>query len=142
VSGLIFFSRLSSLNIKQAAVALVVFFVVAIWFLWRIYNSSTLLYSEAVEAMTQLQDKRVTVSEMMRSARERTLNLSEMHVSEDVFEIEDLNSGMIQEASNFLENKARLESTDLNPRESELLENALRLTSINAKSQRRAEELM
>lgn len=92
--------------------------------------------------MTQLQDKRVTVSEMMRSARERTLNLFEMLVSEDVFEIEDLNSGMIQEASNFLENKARLESTNLSPSESELLENALRLTAINAKSQRRAAELM
>lgn len=92
--------------------------------------------------MTQLQDKRVTVSEMMRSARERTLSLFEMHVSEDVFEIEELNSGMIQEASNFLENKARLESTNLTPRESGLLEDALRLTSINAMTQRRAAELM
>lgn len=137
-----FFIRPDSLNIKHTVISLVVFFTFAIWFLWRIYNSSELLYSEAVEAMTQLQNKRVTVSEMMRSARERTLSLFEMHVSENVFEIEDLNSGMIQEASNFLENKARLESTSLTPRESELLENALRLTSINAATQRRAAELM
>lgn len=137
-----FIGRRGSLNIKHIAVALVVFFVVAVWFLWSIYNSSALLYSEATEVMTQMQKKRVTVSEMMRSARERTLNLFAMHISGDAFEIEDLNSEMIQEASNFLENKVRLERTNLTPHESELLEKALDLTSSNAVTQRRAVELM
>jgi len=137
-----FFSKLSALNIKHIAIALAVFFVIAIWFSWRIYSSSVSLYSEAVESMTQLENKRVTVSAMMRSARERTLSLFEMHISDDVFEIDDLNMGMSQEASNFLENRARLESTDLTPREAELLENTLHLTSITALTQRRAVELL
>ena len=136
-----FFSTLVRTSRIYIAVILL-FAVVSIWLSVELYRGSISLYSQAETSITQLQDKRKSISEMMRAARERMIILLQMYIENDVFERYNKRQDMNKEAEKYIAAKDVFENSILEIEELELFRDISDLVSILGPVQTNAAELM
>jgi len=127
---------------KTSFVGILLFSTISIWLSYNLYEGSASLYLEAENSITQLQNKRKSISGMMRFARERSIILLEMYVEPDAFERYNIRQKLISEALNFVNARKAYENTDLTPKEKQLFGEIFGIVKVTAPVQIEAAELM
>ena len=137
-------SQLSSLlrENKFYFTGISLFAAISVWLSYDIYLGSVSLYSEAEKSITELQNKRKSISGMMRHARERTIILLEMHIEQDVFERYSIMQNLNDEALNFVAAKNSYETSDFSSNENLLFEDILEIVNITAPIQIETAQLL
>lgn len=131
----------SFINTKYL-IALIFFATIAATLSYSIYLSSTSLYREAENSITQLQNKRRAVTGMMRAARDRSIILLNMFIEKDVFKRDELKTKMSIFARQFDQNKLSFEKTELSAAESAVFTEIMEMVTFNAAIQLQAAEMM
>ncbi|MCW8988462.1 MAG: diguanylate cyclase [Gammaproteobacteria bacterium] len=134
-------SKLNFISIKYIIV-LIIFATISALLSYYIYRSSTSLYSEAENAITQLQMKRKAVTGMMRSARERSILLLNMYIEQDVFNRDEIKMDMTTEAHHFNRSKSEFENTKLSDEEKAVFVEVMDMVKSNAPVHLQAADLM
>ena len=123
-------------------IALVFFALISAWLSYDIYRSSSSLYLEAENSITQLQKKRKSVTGMMRAARERLILLLNMYIEDDIFNRDQIKMQMVELAQQFLKNKEDFKSANLSDIEKTAFEDVMVLVNANAPLQLQVADLM
>jgi diguanylate cyclase (GGDEF)-like protein/PAS domain S-box-containing protein len=134
-------SKRSFIN-PRYIIALVFFAAISAWLSYYIYLSSSSLYLNAENSITQLQMKRKAVTGMMRAARERSIMLLNMYIEEDVFKRDNIKMQMTNLAHHFNRNKSDFESTKLLVEELIAFEEVMGMVQANAPIHIQAADMM
>lgn len=121
---------------------LIIFATISGWLSYNIYLTSTSLYLEAENSITQLQKKRKAVTGMSWSARERSLLLFNMYIEKDVFKRDDLKLEMTTLAHHFNQNMLDFEKANLSDTEKVVFLEVMKMVKSNALIHLEAADLM
>lgn len=127
---------------QKHLLGLVIFGVIAGWLSIIIYNSSISLYSQAESSITQMQIKRDGIAAMMAAARYRSTLLLQMYIQQDIFERDEINSKLNQQANRFVKGKQIFEGAQRSQSEIAAFNDILKLVVINQPIQEKAAELL
>lgn len=123
-------------------IALIFFAAISAWLSYYIYLSSSSLYFNAENSITQLQKKRKAVTGMMRAARERSIFLLNMYIEDDVFSRDQIKMQMTNLAHHFNQNKEDFESSQLLAEEKIAFEEVMEMVQANAPIHIQAADMM
>lgn len=121
---------------------LIIFATISGWLSYYIYLTSSSLYLEAENSITQLQKKRKAVAGMSWAARERSLLLFNIYIEKDVFKRDSLKLKMTTLAHHFNKNMSSLEKTNLSNAEKTAFDEVMQMVKVNAPIHLEAAELM
>ena len=133
---------LASRQNKYIIIGFSLFVAIIIWLSLYIHTGSNFLYSEAENTITQIQKKKHALSGMTAAARERSILLLEMYITEDVFERDEIKIKLDYAASFFLKNKQIFENSELSIEEKEQFNEVMQQISTNVPLQTKAAEML
>lgn len=140
----LFFKNIRKFDKKSKIYFLSILFFagVSIWLSYQFYQGTISLYSSAEKSITELQDKRKSISVMMRSARERMIILLEMYIEQDSFERYEKRQKMNLQAQKYIYAKELFEVYDLSIEQELLFRDISDLVGLIGPVQMEAAELM
>lgn len=102
-------------------ITILVVFLIASYLIFYGYNNAQIVYEQTAEAINDHQLKKNLLTTMYNASQERSVILLKMHIEKDIFELDDMNMQMGEQARIFLKARQTLMALPLSIKEKEIL---------------------